>query len=88
VDALKTGDRKQQEEGFKFAVEAAERTAHEDVEILGTCMRLALAIGDEAAAERFSTAMRKAMTNRPLTNSVQVEAAVKRLGSALEKATS
>jgi len=83
LDALKAGDRKRQEEGYKLAVEAAERTAFEDAEILGTCARLAVALGNEEAVNRYSVAARKAMACRPLRNSVQVEAAVKRLGEGM-----
>lgn len=86
LEALKTGDRPRQEEGFRLAAEAAEWTASGDAEILGTCARLAAALGNEEAVSRYSTAARKAMACRPLLNSVLVEAAVKRLGEGIRGA--
>jgi tetratricopeptide (TPR) repeat protein len=80
LEALKEGDRKRQEEGYKMVAEAAEWTVFENAEILGTCARLASSLGDEAGVKRYSDAARKAMMQRPLLDSVQVEAAVKRLG--------
>jgi tetratricopeptide (TPR) repeat protein len=81
LEALKDGSRPRQEEGFRQAVEAAEWTASGDAEILGSCARLAAALGNDEAVTRYSAAARKAMVCRPLLNSVLVEAAVKRLGA-------
>lgn len=78
--ALQDGDRARREEGFRIAVEAAEWTAFEDVEVLAVCAKLAVALGNEEQMARYSAAARRAMFLRPLLNSVQVEAAVKRLG--------
>ena len=65
---------------MKLAAEAAEWTALEDADILGTCAKLAASVGNEEAVARYSAAARRAMMLRPLQNSVLVEAAATRLG--------
>ncbi len=77
--ALQEGDAARREQGLRLAGEAAEWTAFEDAEILGTCAKLAAALGREAEVDRYSDAARRAGTLRPLQNSVLVGAAAKRL---------
>lgn len=76
---LKEADPAKRAEGLRFAVEAAEWTAMEDVDILATCAKLAASAGNEEAVARYSAAARRAMMIRPLQNSVLVDAAAQRL---------
>ena len=76
---VQEADLSKREEGLRLAVEAAEWTAFEDAEILSTCAKLAAALGNEPAVERYSTAARRALLLRPLQNSVMVETAARRL---------
>lgn len=84
LGTLKEADSAKRAEGMKLAVEAAEWTALEEADILGTCAKLAASIGNEEAVARYSAAARRAMMLRPLQNSVLVEAAANRLCGKLD----